>query len=198
MNVKLTKTQRILVETPKDIAHIMQQILLRENRISRSREHFWVVGLSNTNKILYIELVSLGALMYSAIEPMEVFSFALQKKTVRMLLIHNISSGDLKPNAESKKITNRMIQVGNIVGIEVYDHVIIAPFTYYSFEENGVMDKLRDSVEFVPPYKREETIRKIIEKQAVHEIARKMKKKGTDVKMIAELTGLTLREVEKI
>jgi hypothetical protein len=64
----------------------MQQILLRENKIDRSKEHFWVACLSNNNRILLIELVSLGTMKASLVDPTEVFSFALQKRAVQSWL----------------------------------------------------------------------------------------------------------------
>ena len=64
----------------QDIYKIMQQILLRENKIGRSKEHFWVVCLSYSNRILLIELISLGTMKKSIVDPTEIFSFALQKR----------------------------------------------------------------------------------------------------------------------
>ena len=57
----------------------MQKILLREDVIDQDREHFWIVGLSTNNRILFIELISLGPNKVTIAEPMDVFSFALQK-----------------------------------------------------------------------------------------------------------------------
>ena len=56
----LKKTQKVKVFGSKDIYPIMQKILMRENKISRSKEHFWTVGLDNKGVILYIELLGLG------------------------------------------------------------------------------------------------------------------------------------------
>src|SRR5438105_5881644 len=98
MNVKLTTTQKIKVLNSDDIYNIMQQVLLRENKIDRNKEHFWIIGLSQVNKILYIELISLGTISATIVEPMEVFSIALQKRTVQIILVHNHPSGELKPS----------------------------------------------------------------------------------------------------
>ena len=53
MHVRLTKAQRIKILNADDLFAVMRQILLRENKIRREQEHFWVVGLANNNKILY-------------------------------------------------------------------------------------------------------------------------------------------------
>ncbi|WP_207787663.1 hypothetical protein [Candidatus Thiosymbion oneisti] len=61
MEVKLTKKQKVAVKGAEDIYLIMRQILRRENKIGQGQEHFWMVGLNQANKILYIELVALGS-----------------------------------------------------------------------------------------------------------------------------------------
>ncbi len=77
MNVRLTKAQKIKVLNSHDVFLVMQQILLRENRIERGKEHFWVICLSNSNKILLIELTSLGTASQTLVDATEIFSFAL-------------------------------------------------------------------------------------------------------------------------
>ena len=60
MEVKLSKQQKVTVKGAEDIYLIMHQILRRENKIGQGQEHFWMVGLNQANKILYIELVALA------------------------------------------------------------------------------------------------------------------------------------------
>ena len=115
MNVRLTKAQKIKIANSDDVFAVMRQILRRENRLGRNKEHFWVIGCANNHQILYIELVSLGSLTATIAEPMDVFSWALQKRCVRLILVHNHPSGALQPSRADKEITDRMIQVGRIV-----------------------------------------------------------------------------------
>lgn len=60
MNVRLSHEQKIRLLNSQDVYKVMQQVLLRENKIRRNQEHFWVIGLDNKNKILFIELIGLG------------------------------------------------------------------------------------------------------------------------------------------
>ncbi len=106
MNVRLTEQQKITVTSSDNIFNIMRLILLREHKIGRNKEHFWVVGLAQSHKILYIELVSLGSVNASIINPSEVFQFAVQKLAVRVILVHNHPSGDRSPSQEDKDITH--------------------------------------------------------------------------------------------
>ena len=85
MDIKLTDAEKIKILNSDDIYGIMQKILLRENKIDQNREHFWVIGLENNNRLLFIELIGLGSVKKVIAEPMEVFSFALQKRAVKRI-----------------------------------------------------------------------------------------------------------------
>jgi DNA repair protein RadC len=202
MNVKLTKTQRILVDSSNDLARIMQQILLRENKVSRQREHFWTIGLSAKFSLLYVELVSLGT--KTSVEPMEVFRLALQKDAQYLYLCHNNPKPDLAPPKEYFTQTDRLIQVGKIVGITVHDHLVINANTndYLSFADVGHMEKLAKSTAWVPAYKQMKAIKKMAneegQKTKARQIAKDMKKRKLDTDLISQLTGLTLGEIERL
>ncbi len=203
MNITLTKTQKILVQSSGDIARIMQQILLRENRVSRLREHFWAIGLGEKFQLLYVELISFGA-KSASVEPMEVFKMALQKDAKYLYLCHNNVKPDLAPPKAYFTQTDRLIQVGNIVGIKVFDLIVIHPKSedFLSFADVGHMEKLRQSKAWIPPYKQIKAIKKMAAQEAVKKdrisLARKMKKKKYDSNTISQLTGLTLGEIEKL
>ena len=139
MNVRLTKEQKIEIGSPEDIYGIMQSILLRESRIGREKEHFWVIGLATSNKISYIELISLGSISTAIVNPLEVFSLAVRKKSPKIILVHNHPSGNLKPSQEDKNITNLITAGGKILTIEVLDHLIISEESYYSFGQNDLL-----------------------------------------------------------
>ncbi|MGG8496849.1 JAB domain-containing protein [Tenacibaculum sp. TC6] len=202
MDIKLTEQERIKVLNSDDIYGIMQRILMREQVIDQNREHFWVIGLENNNRILFIELISLGTVNKTLVEPMEVFSFALQKRAVKIILCHNHPSGELQPSEADKDISDRLIQVGIIVDTEVIDHLIISAKSYLSFKDVGLLDELKKSTKYVPKYVLEQRIKeeasKIAEKKKVIEIAKNLKRKGVDTATIASATGLTIEEVEKL
>ena len=119
-----------------------------------------MVGLENNNRILFIELISLGSVNHTIAEPMEVFSLALQKRAVQIILVHNHPSGELLPSEPDKDITNRLIQVGKIVRTKVLDHLIITTESYVSFADLGLMKKLARSKKYVADYLIEEKLKK--------------------------------------
>ena len=205
MDIKLTEAERIKILNSDDIFEIMHRILLRENKIDQNREHFWVIGLENNNRILFIELICLGTVNKTFAEPMEVFSLALQKRAVNIILCHNHPSGELKPSAKDKDITDRLIQVGKIVSTEVVDHLIITEKSYLSFTDIGLIEELKKSTRWVPEYEIQEQIKKqateIAKERAYNEkmkIVKNMKEKGIEYKEIAEMTGVTIEEIEKL
>lgn len=202
MDITLTDEQRIKILNSDDIYGIMQQVLLRENKIDQDKEHFWVVGLANNNRVLFIELVSLGTVNQTLVEPMEVYSLALQKRAVKIILCHNHPSGELKPSETDKDVTDRLIQVGIIVDVLVIDHLIISTKSYLSFKDIGLLGELEKSTKYVPKYVLEERMRKeamsIAEQKRTIEIAKQFKRKGIANETIAEATGLSLEEVAKL
>lgn len=206
MNVKIAKSQKIKVLNSTDLYQIMQQVLLRENKIDRNKEHFWTAGLDHVHRILYIELISIGTSKTTQVEPMQVFRIAVQKAASKLILVHNHPSGEVRPSDEDLELTDRLIQVGNILGIAVTDHLIITEKTYSSLGDTDYMEKLRASNLYVPKYKQIQNIRKeahqIGHEQGIEktkkELVQTMKKKDYSTEQIMELTSLSKSEVEKI
>lgn len=184
----------------------MQQILLRENKIRRNQEHFWVIGLDNQNKILFIELIGLGQVNRVNANPPDVFRMGIYKLAVSMILVHNHPSGNLTPSQADKDFTDRMLKVGKLIKIHVLDHLIITEEGYTSFADEGIIEELKKSGLF-EVVEREKTELKewqlqMEKERGEHEkakvIAKKMKKEGYDEKVIKKLTGLRLSEIREL
>jgi DNA repair protein RadC len=218
MNIELTEEQKIQILNSSDVYMVMKQILMRESKIERDFEHVYVVCLAANNIILNIELVSLGAINEAILQPMQVFRIALIKGAVKLILVHNHPYDDLKPSEGDKDVTDRMIQVGNIVNVKVLDHLIITDMYYYSFKDDGLMDELSKSTKWVPTYIEIDRIKKealkLGEKKGRKEglkegkkkgqeqekvkIAKKLKKNGVAIDVIVQSTGLSPDEIEKL
>lgn len=202
MKVTLTKSQKIRLLCSDDIYKVMQQVLLRENKIDRNKEHFWTIGLDNANRILYIELISLGTTTSAPVEPMQVFRIAVQKAALQMVLVHNHPSGEMKHSDADITITDRLVQVGNILGIEVIEHLIISETSYNSFVDTGLLDQIKQSTRYVPNYKQQEEIKKtakeIGKQEKAKAIAQELKNKGFTVSQIVEITGISEEEAKKL
>ncbi|MDC6363311.1 MULTISPECIES: JAB domain-containing protein [Flavobacteriaceae] len=203
MNVRLTKEQKIKVLNARDIYSIMQQVLLRENKIRRNQEHFWVVGLNNINKILFVELIALGAHNRVNADPPDVFRMAIYKLASKLILVHNHPSGSVKITDADILFTDHMLKAGKFLRIDVLDHLVITETNYTSFENEGVMDELRESglFEIVGPEKQEleafklETERKRGKKEGLKEVAKSLKASGMSDEDIKKHTGLSKKVI---
>lgn len=204
MNVRLTKEQKVQILNSIDIYKVMQQVLLRENKIRRNQEHFWVVGLDNNNKILFIELIGLGAVNRVNANPPDVFRMGIYKLAVKMILVHNHPSGNIEPSKEDKDFTDRMLKVGKLINIEVIEHLIISEEKYTSFADTGIIKELQESSAFEIVEREKEDFKtwklEIEREQAARmrdiEIAKSLKKSGMSEKDIKKHTGLTDRDME--
>lgn len=126
----------------KDVSEVLSSLLNYEQEHDREKEHFWILGLNTKNVIQYTDLVSLGSLSASLVHPRETFRLAVMKATANIIIGHNHPSGDTKPSQEDIFLTKRLAQAGEILGINVLDHVIIgSEGSYYSFRDNGMINR---------------------------------------------------------
>lgn len=104
---------------------------------SLDREAFMVLHLDQRNRVTGVHVVSVGSLSASLVHPREVFKGAILSNAAAVLLVHNHPSGDPSPSVEDRQITARLRACGDVLGIEVRDHVVVAEEGYYSYEEQG-------------------------------------------------------------
>ena len=100
-------------------------------------EQFGIVMLDTKKRVIRVKLVSMGGLDQTVVEPREVFREAAIASASAIVLFHNHPSGDPTPSDEDLKLTERMIRAGDIMGIDVVDHLILSEQRYYSLVEAG-------------------------------------------------------------
>ncbi len=100
-----------------------------------TREQFCILLLDLKNKIIKEELISLGTLNGSLIHPREVFKSAIKESANSIIIVHNHPSGDPAPSKEDEEITVKLVEAGDMLGINVLDHVIIGRDRYWSWKE---------------------------------------------------------------
>ena len=126
----------------KDVSEVLHSLFKFEQEHDKEKEHFWILGLNTKNVVQYADLVSLGSLSAAIVHPRETFRVAVMKATANIIVGHNHPSGDTKPSQEDILLTKRLCQAGEILGINVLDHVIIgSEGQYFSFRDNGLMGK---------------------------------------------------------
>ncbi len=104
------------------------------------REMFIVLHLNARNVGLRKEVISIGTLNASLVAPREVFKSAVKENAAAIILVHNHPSGDLTPSKDDQDLTDRIKKAGEIMGIDVLDHVIIGPGGgWLSMKERGLL-----------------------------------------------------------
>jgi len=122
------------VRAPGDAAR-----LLMDEMRSLDREEFRVLLLDAKNRVIGVELVSIGTLTASLIHPREGLKAAIIKSAASIILVHNHPTGVPAPSREDIEITERFAEAGRVVGIEVLDHIIIGDGRFESLREMGYL-----------------------------------------------------------
>jgi DNA repair protein RadC len=100
-------------------------------------EQFGIVMLDTKHRVIRVKVVAIGSLDSAVVHPREVFREAAAVSAAAIVLFHNHPSGDPTPSGEDLLLTQRMLHAGDIMGIDVLDHLILADQRYYSLVEAG-------------------------------------------------------------
>lgn len=102
------------------------------------REHFWVLALDAKNRLIRPSEVSIGIVDATVVHPREVFKDAVRQSAAGVVVVHNHPSGDPQPSRADLRLTSRLVQAGEVLGIPVLDHVIVGSSGIgYSLREHG-------------------------------------------------------------
>lgn len=234
MNTPTLSKEELQLLNMDDLYSILQGVLVREHKIDDfdltveevEREHFWMIGLDEQHRVLFIESESWETANSQQLEPMRIFSVALQKKAKKMVLCRSIAdySNNPQPKKGEKDAIDRLLQIGKIVNMPIVDHQIISPKNFLSFKKEGIMQELQKSLKYVPSFELTHKIQaeaaallqqkeaenkakieqierelKIAYEKAYQnklQIAQDLKEEGIAVAIILKVTGLSLEEVE--
>ncbi len=134
IRISSAKPTKYKVTNPWDIYKYYMEGLRYLNK-----EIFKIILLNTKNEIICDIDVSVGTLNMSLVHPREVFREAIKRNSNKIILMHNHPSGNIEPSNEDKNVTLRLIKCGDLIGIEVIDHIIIGDGLYYSFKENMII-----------------------------------------------------------
>jgi len=125
---------RPVIRGPKDAADMLQSEIG-----FLDREAVRVINLNSANQVIAVDNVSLGGLAAAPVHPREVFKTSVKRSAAGIILLHNHPSGDVQPSKTDEEETRRLAEAGEILGIRLYDHIILAHGRYYSLMEAGRM-----------------------------------------------------------
>nr|WP_232824095.1 DNA repair protein RadC [Paraliobacillus zengyii] len=137
VSVKLVRESSILYEkrsirSPQDAYELAKSFLE-----DKDREHFIVVSLDTKNQPVSINVCHIGSLNASLVSPREVMKAAILSSAASIMVLHNHPSGLTDPSNEDIKVTKRLVEAGNLMGIELLDHIIVGDNTFNSLKEKG-------------------------------------------------------------
>jgi DNA repair protein RadC len=123
-----------ILKSPEDVAAVMRSKLK-----GKKKEHFWVICLDTRNRFINCQPVSIGSLDTSIVHPREVFKEAVSSSAASVIFVHNHPSGDPEPSKEDIELTERLIKAGEIIGIDVLDHIIVCDRSYLSLKARNLV-----------------------------------------------------------
>lgn len=121
------------IASPEDAVGILKDFIE-----DCDREQFIVITVNTKNEPTSISTVSLGTLNTSLVHPREVFKVALLANGASIILAHNHPSGDPTPSREDLEITKKLVEIGQLMGIEVLDHIIIGADRFISLKQKKI------------------------------------------------------------
>jgi len=128
-----TPEERLIVRSPSDVA----QLLMAEMS-HLEQEHFRVLYLDTRNRLLGSETVYIGSLNASHIRVAEIFRDAVKRNCAAVIVAHNHPSGDPSPSHEDVAVTRQLIAAGDLLGVELLDHLVIGQQRFVSLRERGL------------------------------------------------------------
>jgi DNA repair protein RadC len=129
----LAPAKRTVVTAPSDVAGLL---MMRMRDLDR--EYFKALILNIKNEVLKIVDISVGSLNSSIVHPRELYKSAIKVSGARLIIAHNHPSGDPTPSEDDIRLTKRLVEAGDILGIELLDHIIFGDGRFCSLKEEGL------------------------------------------------------------
>ena len=134
-SAKVYDLEDTTIRSPQDARDIAVKVLAMEDL---PNEHFVMMALSTKNKVIGIHTVFIGSLNASIVHPREIFQRAILNNAASIICFHNHPSGNPTPSPEDIDVTTRLYEAGNVIGIDLVDHLIIGDNgKFVSMKEKG-------------------------------------------------------------
>ncbi|MCD8072305.1 MAG: JAB domain-containing protein [Alistipes sp.] len=199
MTIKLTSEEKKLqVTDPKDLYPILQRILKRENKIDRQKEHFWMAGLNTVGSLLFVELACLGSINKVVVHPPSIYRVAVVKGASYIIAAHNHPGGSLKFSGQDIDLTDRLIQAGKILDLELLDHMVITENSFASMRSMGIFSEIENSTKYAPGYVQFDLGVQRERDKIVRVVAKNLIERRMPVMQVAESLGIGIAELERI
>lgn len=141
-SIELVREKSIKIEEYTGLSNSrMAADIFKKLSDPKDRELLMVATLDSKNKIIGVNVVSVGSLASSIVHPREVLKMAIQQNAAAIIIGHNHPSGEISPSHEDRDSMGRMLAASKIMGIRLLDAVIVNPDTndYFSFADAGLL-----------------------------------------------------------
>lgn len=144
VNIRLVKEPSIysdkILDSPQAVVELMAKELAQYDR-----EVLCILNMKTDGQVINMNIVSVGTVNSSLVNPREVFKSSILSNASGIIAIHNHPSGNIKPSREERNITKRLKQCGELMGIELLDHIIIGGTNgkMFSFKSENMLDGTR-------------------------------------------------------
>ena len=129
-----TRFKKAYITTPDEAIGFFQRLYgLTEN----IQERFYTLFLDAAKQTLGYQLISIGGLTATVVDPARVFYAAMRVNAHSIIVAHNHPSGNMSPSKADLTLTNRLVECGKLLGIEVMDHIIVGDEKAISFRDSG-------------------------------------------------------------
>lgn len=127
-----TMLHKVLIRSTEDVVEQLKEYA------QKKQEYLVALYLNARHELLQKEVIGIGSLNSMVITPKEIFSPAMLLPCASLIVAHNHPSGDPNPSEDDIKFTSRVHEAGEVLGIPLVDHLVIAKSSYFSFRENKV------------------------------------------------------------
>ena len=133
--IKYKFNKKYVFLNSKDIYDYMKYLLN-----NKKQEYFYCLYVNNKKELIERKLLFMGTVNRSTVHPREVFKHAYLSSASAIICVHNHPTGDIEPSNEDIMFTNTLVNIGNMNGIPVIDHVIVGNDNYYSMLDSGIIN----------------------------------------------------------
>lgn len=137
---RIFNTKKRIIKTPEDLIPLVQHYALEYV------EHFICISLNGAHEVINIHEISKGNNNTAIVQPRDVFSALVIDRACAVIFVHNHPSGNVTPSQPDINMTERLIEAGKLIGVQVLDHIIISENKYFSFANEDIFSKIQNKL----------------------------------------------------
>lgn len=127
--------EEFFIKSPADVSDF-----LMEKMRHLQQENFVVLFLSTKNMVIHQQTLFIGSLNSSIVHPREIYKEAIKRSAAAIVCVHNHPSGDPTPSTQDIEVTKRLVECGDILGVDMLDHIIIGSGKFISLKEMNYLE----------------------------------------------------------